>query len=40
MTQQIETLSEERQAIRGKVTRMLEMMSILEEAPGEARREH
>ena len=40
VTQQIETLSEERQAIRGKVTRMLEMMSILEEAPGEARREH
>ncbi len=37
---QVETLQEERQAIRGKVTRMLEMMEVLEEAPAEARREH
>ncbi|HKN47501.1 MAG TPA: hypothetical protein VJ144_05980 [Candidatus Polarisedimenticolia bacterium] len=38
--QQIEALQEERQAVRGRVTRMLEMMAVLEEAPAEARREH
>jgi len=37
---QIETLREERQLIRTKVTRMLEVMSSLEEATGEARRDH
>ena len=37
---QIEILREERQAIRVKVNRMLEMMSSLEEASAEARRDH
>ena len=40
MSEQIEALNDERQTIRGKVTRMLEMMSVLEETPAEARREH
>ncbi len=40
LSEQIEALNEERQAVRGKVTRMLEMMATLEEAPLEARREH
>jgi uncharacterized coiled-coil DUF342 family protein len=37
---QIEALREERQLIRTKVTRMLEVMSSLDEATGEARRDH
>lgn len=40
MSSQIETLQQERQEVRGKVTRMLEMMAVLEEAPAEARRDH
>ncbi len=40
MSEQIEALNDERQTIRGKVTRMLEMMSVREETPAEARREH
>ncbi|HEX9426764.1 MAG TPA: hypothetical protein VGA64_03190 [Candidatus Polarisedimenticolia bacterium] len=40
MASQIEALQEERLEVRGKVTRMIEMMSILEEAPVEARRDH
>ena len=39
LTEQIDVLREERQAIRGRVNQMLEMMSGLEEG-GEARREH
>ncbi len=38
--QEVQTLQDERQAIRGKITRMLEMMAVLEETPAEARREH
>ncbi len=40
MASQVETLQQERQEVRGKVTRMLEMMAVLEEAPAEARRDH
>lgn len=40
MASQVETLQEERQEVRGKVTRMLEMMAVLEEAPVEARHDH
>lgn len=40
LTGQLEVLQEERQAIRGKVTRMLEMMASLEEAPSRARGDH
>ena len=39
LTEQIDVLREERQAIRGRVNQMLEMMAGLEEG-GEARREH
>lgn len=38
--QQLEVLREERQAIRGRVSRMLEMMAGLEEGAAEARRDH
>jgi len=38
--QQLETLSEERLTIRGRVTRMLEMMSALDEPAAEAGRDH
>ena len=37
---QIETMREERQLIRTKVTRMLEVISSLDEVSGEARRDH
>jgi seryl-tRNA synthetase len=40
MASQIEALQQERQEVRGKVTRMLDMMTILEEAPAESRRDH
>jgi chromosome segregation ATPase len=40
LTGQVEVLQEERQAIRGKVTRMLEMMASLEEAPARAHGDH
>ena len=40
LVQEVQALQEERQTIRGRVTRMLEMMEVLEEAPSEARREH
>lgn len=40
LTGQLEVLQEERQAIRGKVTRMLEMMASLEETPARARGDH
>jgi uncharacterized coiled-coil DUF342 family protein len=40
LLQEVQALQDERQAIRGKVSRMLEMMEVLEEAPAEARREH
>lgn len=40
MAEQVETLSEERQAIRGRVNRMLEMMSGLDDTPAEAGRDN
>jgi hypothetical protein len=40
LTRQIEILQEERVAVRGKVTRMLEMMASLDEVPGQARSDH
>ena len=39
-TEQIEALQQERQTVRGKVQRMLEMMSYLDETPTEAHRDH
>jgi uncharacterized coiled-coil DUF342 family protein len=38
--EQLEVLREERQAIRGRVSRMLEMMGSLDDGTNEARREH
>ena len=38
--QQVEVLREEREAVRGKVQKMLDMMDYLDEAPSEARGEH
>ncbi|MFQ5877637.1 MAG: hypothetical protein ACE5JH_08130 [Acidobacteriota bacterium] len=40
VSEQIEALREERQAVRGKVQRMLEIMACLDEAPAEARGDH
>jgi DNA repair exonuclease SbcCD ATPase subunit len=37
---ELEILREERQAVRGRVTRMLEMMAALEENATEARTDH
>lgn len=39
-TRQIEVLRQERQAVRGKVQKMLDLMSCLDEAPVEARGDH
>ena len=38
--EQLEVLREERQEIRGRVSRMLEMMAALDDGPAEARRDH
>ncbi len=38
--EQLEVLREERQAIRGRVSRMLEMMGSLDDGMNEARRDH
>lgn len=40
LAEQVDVLREERQAIRGRVSQMLEMMSALEDGGGEARRDH
>lgn len=40
LSEEIDVLREERQAIRGRVSQMLEMMAGLEEGGGEARRDH
>jgi len=40
LAEQIDLLREERQAIRGRVSQMIEMMAGLEEGGGEARRDH
>ena len=40
LTEQLEVLREERQTVRGKVTRMLEMMATLEDHPAGARGDH
>jgi predicted nucleic acid-binding Zn-ribbon protein len=40
MMEQLEALREERQAIRGRVSRMLELMAGLDDAPVEARRDN
>ncbi len=40
VTEQLEILKEERLEVRGKVSRMLEMMADLEEASVENRKEH
>jgi len=39
-TQQLEVLREERQAIRGRVSRMLELIGGIDEGAAEARRDH
>ena len=39
-TRQLEVLQQERQAVRGKVQKMLDLMSCLDEAPVEARGDH
>ncbi len=39
-TSQLEVLQQERQAVRGKVQKMLDLMSCLDEAPVEARGDH
>jgi predicted nucleic acid-binding Zn-ribbon protein len=39
ITEQVDTLREERQAIRGRVSQMIEMMNGLEDG-GESRRDH
>jgi predicted RNase H-like nuclease (RuvC/YqgF family) len=38
--QQIEVLHQERQTVRGKIQKMLELMSCLDEAPTEAHGDH
>jgi chromosome segregation ATPase len=38
--QQIEVLNQERQTVRGRVEKMLELMSCLDEAPAQARGDH
>jgi uncharacterized coiled-coil DUF342 family protein len=40
ITEQVDTLREERQAIRGRVSQMIEMMNGLEDGGGESRRDH
>ncbi len=40
VTRHLEVLQQERQAVRGKVQKMLDLMSCLDEAPVEARGDH
>lgn len=40
LAEQVDVLREERQAIRGRVSQMIEMMGALEDGGGEARRDH
>ena len=40
LTDQVDVLREERQAIRGRVSQMIEMMGTLEDGGGETRRDH
>ena len=40
LAEQVDVLREERQAIRGRVSQMIEMMGTLEDGGGETRRDH